>query len=219
MPLEHLVFIPGVFLVGALAGFVVAPRRTIAAPAHRPLAGTVRPVTVLATLGAFLIILLATHVAPIPGGLRALRASVNQQALFDQDPAFSPDEVARRIAAFGEAGREAYQRFTYTTDLVFPLGLFLFLYVLARFVGTRVALERVPRIILGIVPVLWLASDFAENATVSFLISTYPVRHPVPATVLAYVTVSKYTLLATSVLLPLVVFAASRRTAAEVAPA
>lgn len=194
MPSSHLMFIPAVFLIGALAGSLVATHR----------AG--RPTALLATLGVFLVTLLVTHAAPIPGGVQALRASVDHQQLFDQHPAFSPDDVHRRISAFGATGREAYQQFTYTTDLVFPLALFLFLFALARFVSERVGPMRIPRSILRLGPILWFTSDLVENGIIYFLLATYPTLHAVPATMLAYVTVSKFVLLLVSFVLPLALY-------------
>ncbi len=199
MPSSHLVFIPAVFLIGALAGFVVAMRR-----------GS-RPTALVATLSMFLSTLLVTHVAPIPGGVRALQASVSHQPLFDQHPAFSPDDLHRRISAFGATGREAYQQFTYTTDLIFPLALFLFLFAFARVVGERVEPMKIPRRILWLGPMLWFSSDLFENGMIYFLLATYPSRHVVPATILPYVTVSKFVFLLVSFALPLALYVVSLR--------
>jgi hypothetical protein len=216
VPLSHLIFIPAVFLVGALTGFAAATHRAGGSLPSTAAAGTVSRTALVSTLGVFLITLLATHFAPIPGGVRALRASVNHQKLFDQSPAFSPDEIYRRIVAFGEVGREAYQQFTYTTDAIFPFALFLFLFVLARIIGERVALAKLTRISLSIGPILWFVSDLVENGIVYFLLSSYPTRHAVPATMLAYVTVSKFSLLLVSFVLPLAVYAMSLRKSAPI---
>lgn len=199
MPLSHLIFIPAVFLIGALAGFTVATRR----------GG--RPTALLTTLGIFFVTLLVTHAAPIPGGVHALKASVNHQQLFDQHPTVSPDDVYRRISAFGATGREAYQQFTYTTDLVFPLTLFLFLFALARFVGERFGPMQMQRRILRLGPILWFTSDLVENGIIYFLLATYPTLHAVPASMLAYVTVSKFVLLLVSFALPLALYVLSLR--------
>jgi hypothetical protein len=216
MPLSHLIFIPAVFLVGALTGFAAATPRAGGSLPSTAAAGTVSRTALVSTLGVFLITLLATHFAPIPGGVRALRASVNHQKLFDQSPAFSPDEIYRRIVAFGEVGRETYQQFTYTTDVIFPFTLFLFLFVLARFTGERAALAKLTRISLSIGPVLWFVSDLVENGVVYFLLKTYPTRHALPATMLAYVTMSKFSLLLASFVLPLAVYVMSLRKAAPI---
>ena len=199
MPWSHLIFIPAVFLIGVLVGVLVTTHR----------AG--RPTALVAALGVFVITLFATHLAPVPGGVRALRASVSQQQLFDQHPTFSPDAVYRRISDFGATGREAYQQFTYTTDLIFPLALFLFLFMLARFVDTRVAPVDIPQRILKLAPRLWLTSDLVENGIIYFLLATYPTRHAIPAALLAFVTVSKFVLLLVSFALPLALYMVSLR--------
>lgn len=199
MPWNHLIFIPAVFLIGALAGVLVTTPRT----------GRSR--ALIATLGLFLITLLVTHAAPIPGGVHALQARVNHQQLFDQHPAFSPAELYDRVAAFGAIGREAYQHFTYSTDLIFPLALFSFLVVLAGFVGERVGSMGTPHRILQLAPILWLATDLVENGIIFFLLAAYPTQHAVPETMLAYVTVSKFVLLLLSFTLPLVLLALSLR--------
>lgn len=203
MPASHLFLIPAVFLIGALAGFIAATRRATR--------GAARPTALLATLGVFLVTLLATHFAPIPGGVQALKASVNHQPLFDQRPAFSSDDLLRRSDAFGATGREAYQQFTYTTDLIFPLALFLFLFALARFAGERVGPMKIPRGILRAAPILWLTADFVENGIIYFLLETYPALHAAPATLLPYVTVSKFALLLVSLVMPLAVYAVTLR--------
>jgi hypothetical protein len=206
VPSSHLIFIPAVFLMGTLTGFVGAHYWARTSLPRSTATGTVGPTALATTLGLFLITLLVTHFVPVPGGVLALRSSVNHQKLFDQNPAFSPDETYRRIVAFGQGGRDAYQQFTYTSDLMFPLALFLFLFVLARFMGERVALAKLTRIMLSAAPIVWFMSDLIENGTVYFLLSTYPTRHAVAATLLPYVTVSKFSLLVVSFGLPLVVY-------------
>lgn len=205
MPSSHFIFIPAVFLIGGLTGVVGAHYWGRVPLARSTATGHVRPIALARTLGVFLMTFVVTHLLPVPGGVLALRSSVNHQKLFDQNPAFSPDETYRRIVAFGQGGRDAYQQFTHTSDLMFPLALFLFLFVLARFVGERVAPAKGTRIMLSAAPIVWFISDLVENGTVYLLLSTYPTRHAVASTLLPYVTVSKFALLVVSFGLPLVV--------------
>jgi hypothetical protein len=51
-------------------------------------------------------------------------------------------EVYARIEAFGQAGRAAYARMTFTRDLLFPLVLFVFLVQLLRFLAERASRPR-----------------------------------------------------------------------------
>jgi hypothetical protein len=208
MPLSHLLFIPAVFLMGALAGFIGTQHWAPGSLPRSSAATTARPTALATSLAVFIFALLATHFAPIPGGVRALHSSLNHQKLFDQSPTFSIDETYRRIEAFGQSGREAYQLFTFTTDLVFPLALFSFLFALARYVGKRFAPAQVAwsRILMSTVPIAWLLLDLMENGTVYFLLSTHPTQHAATALLLPYLTVSKFSLLAVAFVLPIVVF-------------
>jgi hypothetical protein len=208
--LGHFLFIPTVFFIGMLSGFAAATHRSGGSPA-RSVTRAVRPVVLLSALGLFLVTLLATHFAPIPGGVQDLHVSLDHHKIFDQNPSFSLEETYRRVSGFGEAGREAYQRFTYTTDLIFPLALLFFLFVFARFVAERVVVGKAPRIILIAAPFLWFTSDLIENGILYFLLSTYPAQQVVPASMLAYVSVLKFSLLVVSFVLPLAVYAVAAR--------
>jgi hypothetical protein len=68
--------------------------------------------------------------------------------------------------------------------------------------------------ILSVGPVLWFMSDLVENGIIYFLLSAYPTRHAVFATMLPYVTVAKFSLLLVSFVLPLTVYVMSLRKAA-----
>jgi hypothetical protein len=199
MTREHLFFIPFIFALG----FVVGALATRARPPEVPSATNGRPV-LLAGLLVF-VVFIATHALSLHGGARHTEHLLAGQALFDQRPSFSADELYRRIASFGAAGREAYGRMTYTSDVVFPLALFYFLVRLARYV----ARSAVPRSALALalatlVPILWLAADLAENAMVYTLLGKFPERHETLAATLGFVTDAKFTLLVASVAVPAV---------------
>lgn len=214
MLLGHLFFVPAVFLVGMVSGLEVARRRS--SPGEPKAPGRTGPLALMSSLGLFVLVLVVTHFAPIPGGLQDLRARLDRQQLFDQRPSFSPVETHRRIGDFGEAGREAYRRFTYTTDVAFPLGLLIFLRTLAGFVAERAARGRVTHRVLRLGPWLWFTSDLVENGIVHFLLSAYPERHEGLATGLALVSVVKFALLLLSFALPTAVYLGANRTASLV---
>jgi hypothetical protein len=211
MLLGHLFFIPAIFLIGMVSGLAVARSRP--SPGEPAAPGGTGPTVLVSSLGLFVAVLVATHFAPLPGGLQDLRASLDQRELFDQKPSFSADEAYRRIGDFGEAGRAAYRQFTYTTDLAFPLGLLVFLHVLAGFVAERVELGRATHRLLRLGPWLWFASDLVENGIVHFLLSTFPARHAGLATGLAVASVAKFSLLFVSFVLPAAFYLGARRTA------
>ena len=144
---------------------------------------------VLFALACAATVFAVTHFAPIPGGLVELRAATGGRPILDLQPSFSADEVYARLEAFGHAGRELYQRFSITTDVVFPLSLLGFLAALAHHASMGMAPLR--RGALLTVPVSWFALDMAENASIYWLLSQYPDRDDVVASALGFVTSAK----------------------------
>jgi hypothetical protein len=194
MTREHLFFIPFIFALG----FVVGALTTRERPREAGSDGKGRQVVVAGLIVLFVFV--ATHALSTHGGARQTGELLGGQALFDQRPSFSPDEVHERIAHFGEAGRDAYRRMTYTSDLAFPLALFAFLISLARYVA-RSTMFHFPRAarLATLVPVLWLVADLSENAIVHTLLGAFPERNDALAGLLGVVTDTKFTLLVASV--------------------
>jgi hypothetical protein len=206
MTREHLFFIPFIFSLGFIIGALPTHPRSLAAPS----ATNGRSVLIAGLLVLF--VFLATHVLSMHGGARHTGNLLQGQVIFDQRPSFTADEVYARMARFGAAGREAYRRMTYTSDLVFPLFLFNFLVRLARYVAHSAA----PRSALAtklvtLLPLLWLATDLAENATVHSLLRRFPERNDALAGILGVVTDAKFALLAASVVVPAVLLFAEQR--------
>jgi hypothetical protein len=200
--LEHLYFIPIVFFLGIVAGTLLAQRR----PPHTSNEGTgerravatrrVSGRAVLLPLLAFLLFFVVSHLLPMHGGPHALSDALGGLPIFDQRPSFSAAEVYARIAAFGPEGRAAYQKMTFTTDLVFPLVLLTFLVQLLRFLAERTPNLSPWRVRLAFgVPGLWFAADLAENAIIHHLLGVFPERHDSLAGALGAVTSIKFALL------------------------
>lgn len=211
MTREHLYFIPFIFALGFLVG----------ALATRPILPNVPSSKsgrqVLVAGGIVLFVFVATHALSMHGGARHTTELLAGQAIFDQRPSFTGDEVYERIARFSPAGREAYQRMTHTTDLIFPLALFYFLVRLGRYA----ALSAVPRsaltpkflALVTVVPVLWLLADLGENSIVYALLQTFPARNDGLAGILGFVTDAKFTLLVASVVVPAVLLGVAKNDA------
>jgi hypothetical protein len=123
--------------------------------------------------------------------------------IFDLSPVFSIDETYARIDAYGDEGRRLYRRFTVTTDILFPIVLFTFLFLLARFTVERMSLPAAFRWIVLTAPLGYLIPDLIENLTIFVLLSDFPQRHDVLAFALPYFTLVKRLSLYGSVLLPL----------------
>lgn len=189
---EHLFFIPTVFFLGLLPGLLLTTRR----PGGLP---------VLLTLGLALGAFGLTHLTELPFGAGGLHAAIGGAPLFDRTPSFSASEVFQRIELFGNDGRATYQLETYTGDVLFPLSLLAFFLTLTRFaVGRSIAGKR--RGLFFALPLAWFAADMVENGMIYALIGGHPAPSTTLAALLGPVTVTKFALLAASVLSPLLIF-------------
>lgn len=158
--------------------------------------------SVLIAFGIALAIFVLTHLAPIPGGLRDLMSVNGGHAILDQQPELSAQGVYERLDAFGEEGRALYQRFLLTTDIVFPIGLLVFMSLFARFSAERLGSWPLLRVLLPVVALTWFAFDMIENLSIVALLSNYPVRNDTVASYLGVVTLAKRFMLIASILMP-----------------
>ena len=212
----HFVFIPTVFMLGFLLGGLLAGRSP-AAPQTRainPIEGKparVSPALLGAALLLFAGVFVATHVLPMPGGVKALHHAMGGAPIFDQQPSFSSAAVQQRLGDFGELGRALYQRFTYSVDVIFPLSLLAFLSLLARFVAQRRSLSARHALSMQILPLLWFAADMVENASIFSLLTLFPAESVGLGQTLAWVTVTKFALLLLSSMTPALVAVLGKR--------
>lgn len=210
MTVHHIFYIPLVFLLGLFFGLLISEKRignfreklqvkpnfTHFSPPKVSLMYLI--LTLLILIGVFII----THIFPIPYGLKIVHNALGGFALFDKQPSFSGTEVYNRLQAYAIAGLPVYKRFTYTTDLIFPLTFFYFLRTLSRFVAQRISVHRyLLSAIIGL-PFIWLGFDLVENSMVFALLSAFPTRNDFIAGILSYVTTIKFGLLFLATLVP-----------------
>jgi hypothetical protein len=203
----HLFFIPSVFFLGFFAGGIAASFFRPASPVGVESGSGHGQTSAKALLIAFVVfatVFVATHMSPQFGGAKAISAALHGLPILDQQPSFSSDDVYQRLEAFGMAGRDMYQRFTYSSDLVFPLTLLVFLSLLAKFVAQRSVLSIQWRKALMALPFVWFASDMLENAIVFSLLSQFPTRNDALGGLVGFVTVAKFGLLLLSIAVPAV---------------
>lgn len=158
----------------------------------------------------FLAVLLITHAVEIPWGSKELGQLLDNKPLFDHHPSFTSEEVYQRIASFSTAGIEAYKRFTYSIDLLFPTVLFFFLFTLTGFVQNYAPSTYLLRF-LPALPIAWLLSDLMENALLFTILHIFPRQIHFPAGMLGYITFVKFSLLFLSFITPVLLLLFSWR--------
>ncbi|MDZ7936844.1 MAG: hypothetical protein U5M53_00620 [Rhodoferax sp.] len=204
----HVFFVPSVFFLGFFVGgvFSRAIGRTQSSNHHDvDKAKTLKAVSAIAlgiSLVAAISTFAATHMVPLLGGVKALGSALGGQRIFDQHASFTSAEVYARLDAFGPVGREMYQHFTYSADVLFPLTLLAFLFLLAKFVGERTSLGAIIRKAMTAVPIVWFSTDMLENAMVYKLLTQYPKENVFIGDVLGTVTIIKFALLLSSIAIP-----------------
>ncbi len=163
--------------------------------------------TVLIAFAILVVVFMVTHLVPmLPGSLADVTAAAGGQAILDQKPAFSAEEVYQRLDAFGESGRDLYKQFLVTTDVIFPLTLLAFLFLLARYTAQQLAPPQALRGLLLMFPVAFFVFDMIENLSIFLMLSDYPERHQHTGGLLGYVTVVKRLAMYAAIVLPLVLF-------------
>ncbi len=149
-----------------------------------------REILITAGIWAFLVVL-AVHFLQFPGSVPDFNRASGGGVLLDAQPAFTPDGVYGRLAGYGEAGRRNYSFRNMTTDVLLPLSVLPFLFLLIRRALSRYSLSPVLRGLLLSVPVAYVVFDLLENASVLALLTKYPERMHVLAATLPYTTVIK----------------------------
>jgi hypothetical protein len=202
MTSAHILYIPTIFLLGFLSGSLAGKGfNSSDNPANE---SRITGKVLLGSFVIFAIVFIGTHFFDIPRSSKALTKALNRLEIFDKKPAYTSTEVYSRMELFPENGRLLYQQFTYTIDILFPLTLFVFLFLLSQFVINRITISRTSQIVLMIVPVLWLSMDFIENAIIFNLLNHFPVKNYTLAGSLGYITITKFSLLLLSILAPTV---------------
>jgi hypothetical protein len=207
----HFFLIPLIFFLGFFLGGFLSQRNQLRKARAQTQENTPcdDSVTVMSASGSgkalglsfaiLLCVFVATHVFAFFAGSKALSLALNGAPIFDKLPSFSSTEVYDRLIGMGDIGREMYQYFTYTADLLFPLSLLFFLFCLSRYVAERTSLTQALRTVLMLLPFAWFASDMLENTIIFTLIQQFPAKNVLLSGALAWVTVSKFVLLLLSI--------------------
>jgi hypothetical protein len=91
-------------------------------------------------------------------------------------------------------------------DLVFPVSVFVFLLLLARFVSEQARLRGVLKVALQLFPIAYVLLDFLENASVLLMLKHYPERLEFLAGAVGYLTRGKRVSMMAAMLLPVILW-------------
>ena len=162
---------------------------------------------------AFLIataVFINTHLLQFPGSVGYLMEHINGQETLDMSPSFSTATTYERLDAFGGTGRALYMRTMLTVDIVFPLIMFLFLYLLSKYASHTWRLNKTLRRTLGSLPILYLSLDFLENLFIFLILNNYPEQLDYVASHIGYITTGKRIAMFSSIIAPFVLLTARK---------
>ena len=162
--------------------------------------------TLIAAAAVAALVVFAVHFIYFPGSVPEFHESSGGGILLDQSPSFSIDETYERLENYGEAGRRSYVSRNLTVDVLLPLALLPFLFLLMNKAVGTLRLSRFLRIALIALPFLYVIFDIAENLAVIVLLKNYPERMYASAAVVPYFTSIKRAALFLALIVPLVVF-------------
>lgn len=172
-------------------------------------------------LGAFIVglfVVLTVHLVEFPGSVPNFRRESRGGVLLDVKPSFNEEAIYSRLEAYGETGRQNYIIRNLTVDVVLPLALVPFLWLLMRQTVARVRLGNALRIFLLSMPIAYVIFDLAENAAVVAMLVNYPERLTSLASVLPYLTVIKRTASMFALFAPVVILTLARITYGAASP-
>ena len=154
-----------------------------------------------------LLVVFAVHFLNFPGSVPRFKETSGGGVLLDVSPAFSVDAVYKRLADYGAEGRKSYSFRNVTVDVILPLSILPFLFLLMRRAVTSLRPRRSLRVLLLSVPFVYVLFDLAENAAVLALLANYPERMDLLAGSLPYVTVVKRVASLLAIIIPLAILA------------
>ena len=171
------------------------------------------PTVFVAALIWAVLVVVAVHFLDFPGSVPNFQQVSGGGTLLDAVPAFTADSIYQRLDAYGDVGRKNYSFRNVTVDILLPLSVLPFLFLLMLRAVTAVPVGRFVRATLLSVPLVYVIFDLLENSIVLVLLSSYPERLDTLAMNLPYATIIKRiaSLLAIGVPLMVLGFGSLRR--------
>jgi hypothetical protein len=153
-----------------------------------------------------LLVVFAVHFLDFPGSVPRFEKLSRGGVLLDASPAFTVDAVYRRLSDYGDEGRKSYAFRNVTVDIILPLSVLPFLFLLMHKAVTALQLTGILRVLLLSLSPGYVIFDFAENATILALLTNYPERMDLVAGILPYVTLVKRAASLLAFVVPLALF-------------
>jgi hypothetical protein len=170
---------------------------------------TTQPSRFVVALTAAIVVVLVVHLTQFPGSVPDFERASNGGTLLDANTEFTADDVYARLDGYGEAGRKNYAFRNVTVDVLLPLSVFPFLFLLARKAVTPAPIDRRTRAAIFALPVAYVLFDLVENSIVLTLLANYPARLNPAAEWLPYATIAKRAATLLAILVPLTMSASA----------
>ncbi len=162
--------------------------------------------------GAALTLFILFTALALPGQAENARATSGGAGSPDTSFFYTSADLCAMAQAYGEAGRLAYVQARFTFDAVFPLVYALCLATAISWLGNQAIRTVSPWQMLNLIPLAAMAFDYAENVAASLVMQRYPAATPVADSAAPLFTLTKWTLLAASLItLVVLAIAAGRR--------
>ena len=137
------------------------------------------------------VVVLVVHFLDFPGSVPNFRQVSGGGTLLDASPALTADAIYQRLGEYGDEGRKNYFFRNVTVDILLPLSVLPFLFLLMRRAVISIALSGFLRAMLLSLPVVYVLFDLLENSIVLVLLGKYPERLDTLAASLPYATIIK----------------------------
>ena len=166
---------------------------------------TTRSLFIPALLTAVTVVF-TVHFLDFPGSVPNFAKSSGGGVLLDVAPSFSEEAIYQRLSDYGEEGRRNYTFRNLTVDLILPLSVLPFLFLMMKRALDDLFPGSVVRLFLFSLPFIYVIFDFAENGAVLILLANFPERIKPVADMLPYLTVVKRAASLLAVFIPLLIF-------------
>lgn len=210
MTQQHIIYIPTIFLLGLVIGLILGDRKASKNEHMETFNHKKEKKRVLYSFLFFAIVFITTHIYDLPYNSKNVSRLLGHQEIFDKSPVFTSGEFYQKISTFSIEGINAYMRFTYTSDLIFPLAFLIFILSFYRYMKYKSSNTAAIWDFLKALPYLWFASDLLENLLIFSILNYYPIKLNLPAGSVGIITVIKFTLLFCALIAPVITFTYSK---------